>query len=101
MSIGSVGIKRIKWTKPVPSWKRAEAWRQKMRTSRERFETINNTMTNAVIGAQADLASAQAELAVRASIKRIRDEAEKRVDQTADETAARLEAISAKIDKTA
>jgi hypothetical protein len=101
MRIGSTGIKRIQWTKPVPSWKRAEAWRNKHRAMRRQFEAVNSAMTGAVLRAQGNLASAQAELAIRASIKRVQEEAAKRLDKAADETAARLDAIAQKIDKTA
>lgn len=97
MRTGSIGIKRIQWTKPVPSWKRAEAWRSRMRASRERFQTVNNAMTNAVVGAQADLASARAELAVRVATKRMREEALKRLDEKADEVTKRLDNIKTDI----
>jgi hypothetical protein len=101
MRIGGIGIKRLKLMQPVASLKRAEAWRKKHRAMRERFESINAAMTNAIIGAQADLASAQAQLAVRASIKRVQEAAGKRLEKAAAETAARLDAVAAKIDKTA
>jgi cob(I)alamin adenosyltransferase len=96
-SIGSIGIKRIQWTRPVPSWKRADAWRSKMRASRERFQSINNAMTNAVAGAQADLASAQAQLAIKAATKRVREEALKRLDESTDEVTKRLDNLKTDI----
>ena len=89
--IGSIGIRRIKWTQPVPSWKRAEAWRNKMRASRERFQSINNAMTNAVIGAQGNLVSGSAELAIRAATKRMQDAALKRLEKNAEDVANRLD----------
>jgi Tfp pilus assembly protein PilN len=97
MRAGSIGIKRIQWTKPVPSWKRAEAWRSKMRASRERFQSVNNAMTNAVVGAQADLASGRAELAVRIATQRMRDEALRRLEQDADDVSKRLDNIKTDI----
>jgi hypothetical protein len=92
-SPGSIGIKRIQWSKPVPSWKRAEAWRAKHRAMRESAQGISNAMTNAVIGAQANLVSARAEHAVKAAIDRVRQQALAKLDKQADETAKRLEKI--------
>jgi hypothetical protein len=93
MRTGSIGIKRIQWTKPVPSWKRTEAWRNKMRASRERFQSVNNAMANAVIGAQGNLASGGAELAIRAATKRMQDAALKRLEANADDVSKRLDNI--------
>lgn len=97
MRTGSIGIKRIQWTKPVTSWKRADAWRSKMRASRERFASVNNAMANAVIGAQGNFASGRAELAIRAATKRMQEEAFKRLEKNADEVTKQLDNIKTDI----
>jgi hypothetical protein len=50
-------------------------------------------MTNAVLGAQENLASARAEQAIRAAIARVRQQALDKLDKEADEVAKRLEKI--------
>jgi hypothetical protein len=70
-----------------------------MRASRERFQAVNNAMTNAVTGAQVDLASARAELSIEAATKRMRDEALKRLnlEEKSDEVTKRLDNLKTDI----
>jgi hypothetical protein len=97
MRTGSIGIKRFPWKKPVPSWKQAEAWRAKHRAMRQHAQGISNAMTNAIIGAQANLASARAEHAIKAAITRARQEAVDKVSKESEDIAKRLEKIQTDI----
>jgi hypothetical protein len=72
---GPPEIKRIKWSQPVSTWKRAQAWRAKRAAMREKFEAANSSLTNAFVGAQSAQSAGMAELAIKASMKRIQQKA--------------------------
>ena len=97
MRIGSGGIKRFSFSKPTPSWKRAEAWRSKMRAMRQSFESTSGALTNAVLTAQGNLASAQAELAVKMATKRAQEAALKRINEKVEDVQGHLENLKTDI----
>jgi hypothetical protein len=79
------------------SMKQAQAWRSKMRAMRQSFESTSGALTNAILGAQDNLASAQSQLAVKIATSRMQADAQKRVNEKVDDVSKQLDNLKTDI----
>jgi hypothetical protein len=101
MGIGTFGLRKNKWAPASSTMQHAQAWRARRKVMRDHFDSVNRAMLGAITGAQTNLSSGIAELAIKAATQRVRDEARARLEKAATETDAKLGAIGDKVDKTA
>jgi len=106
MRIGNSGIQRFGVPRlgssfGVPklgaSMKQAQAWRSKMRAMRQSFESTSGALTNAILGAQGNLASAQSQLAVKIATSRMQADAQKRINEKVDDVSQQLDNLKTDI----
>jgi hypothetical protein len=79
------------------SMRQAQAWRSKMRAMRQSFESTSGALTNAVLGAQGNLSSAQSQLAIKIATSRMQADAQKRINDKVDDVSQQLDNLKTDI----